>query len=322
MLKDIILIIEEETGLNAAEPLQRSHIVRHVNLSAKRLHESTDLEGSSRSDDFNLSVGTALATFPPHVGNVRKLRYVESRLNVANLDERGRFHESGFNDTWNLGIATTERKALARDIDNVGKITFSHPGPEDHDVEFIIIGGNDKTSRLSEVVTLKVGEVLAESRYVYSTVERLMRNEKHEVSYDTKILDITGAELASFPTSFIDLKHQVVRLSEAVTVPLSGLSSRAVEVYYKKALTYMQKDYDSFVCGGDLYDECLAWEYIKEFGPSDKQAKALTNLSKILTDIGRNEDKGKVRRIDAGPNRIGNVLSGTRRSAYSYRRRY
>ena len=319
MLKNIIALIEEETGFNASEPTQRAHIIKHVNLAASRLHESTDLEGSCRADDFNLSVGTSLVSFPPHVGQVRKMRYSQSRLNVEIADERGRFHQSGFNDAWDLAVMSVEYKPLARDIEGVGKLKFVHPDVEDHDVRFVIIGSNDKVGQISEVVTLTAGQTSAQSKNVYGEVVRLLRED--QVNYDTQILDLNDTELATFPANFIDLKHNVVRIGEIITATTTGLESRAVEVYYKKALTYMYNDYDCFVCDSTRYDECLAWEYIKCYGPSDKYDRALANLSKLLTDIGRNEDKGKARRVDAAPNHLNSVLTSNRRGYYK-RTRY
>lgn len=314
MLKDIISIIEQETGLNASETTQRTHIINHVNLAAKRLHESTDLEGSSISKDFNLSVGSALVAFPPEVGIVRKLRYVESRVNIEVGDERARFHESGYTDANCLRIITKEYQPLSRDIENVGKLTFNHPAAEDFDIIFFVVGGNDKTAQQSETVTLPAGQTTVSTKKTYSKVTRLMRDT--DASYDTQITDLTGIELAIFPTAYRNLQHQVVRLAEAIHATTEGLTTRGVEVYFKKALTYMFNDLDSFVCNGDMYDEVLAWEYIKRFGPTDKQEKALEHLSKSLTDIARDQDKGKSRRIDVAPSRIGNALRNNRMGYY------
>lgn len=310
MLKRILGIIAQETGLNPNDSRQRSHMVEHVNLAAKRLHESTDLEGSMDTKDFNLAVGSALVTFPPYIGDVRKLRYVQSGEKVILGGPAARFNESGFNDAHFLRIVMQTKQALGRDIDIEGRLTFTIPLAQTNDVLFTIVGKNTNSAQATEVVTIKAGSLSATSALTYSEVTRLLR--EGIITVDCLITDLNSVVLAVFPNNVINLEHTMVRVAEYVTSFEADVTSRAVEAYYKKALTHMEKDYDTFVCG-DLYDEALAWEYIKSFGPSDKHQQAMAAESKILADIGRDKNKGQENKIDASQNKYLKIQRSMRR---------
>lgn len=316
MLKRILNLIAENTGLNPNDPNQRAHMVEHVNLSAKCLHDSTDLENSHETEDFNVSVGTALVAFPPRVGEVRKIRYVQTAEKVVLGGPASRFNESGYNDANYLTIVSQTKRALERDIDVEGKLTFTLPIAQANDVSFTIVGKNSKASQVVETLVIPAGQLTLDTTNVFSYVTNLLRSGL--VTVDCIITDLNNMELAIFPNNVIELEHQVVRVAEYVTSFGTNVSERAVEVYYKKALTSMEKDYDTFVCG-DLYDEALAWNYIKSFGPTDLRQLARESESKILADIGRDKNKGQLNKVDVAPNKYYSIQQRIRR--YSFRRR-
>ena len=52
MLKNILELIAEHTGLNPNVPDQRALMIKNVNISAERLNRSTDLENVLVEEDF------------------------------------------------------------------------------------------------------------------------------------------------------------------------------------------------------------------------------------------------------------------------------
>lgn len=299
MLKNILELIAEHTGLNPNEPDQRALMVKNVNISAERLNRSTDLENVLVEEDFNIGIDTQVVAFPPRVANVRKMRYITSRAAITVGDQRVRYHQSGDVESWTLRHNFVKQSPLIQDLSDECKLIFSIPSPETHDVTFTIIGENDISNHIVENIILPTGSIQIETLNVFSNVKRLFKN--GPMKYDTELLGINGEVYSVIPNNFKEVKCQHIRIHDRQQNQPSESDSSAIEVLYKQAYAYMHDDYDSFICG-DQYDEAIVWEYIKAFGPADIKNDAIGMQAKSLLDIGRNEDKGKDKKFDAAPN--------------------
>jgi len=319
MLKNILELIAEHTGLNPNVPDQRALMIKNVNISAERLNRSTDLENVLVEEDFNFAVDSQIVAFPPRVAKIRKMRYITSRLPITVGDQRVRFHTSGDTESWMLRHTFLRESPLMQDLQDECKLIFEIPAPETYPITYTAIGGNSDANHVVETVVLPTGSTRIETLNVFSGVKRLFK--ANPLRYDTTLLDIHGNILSVIPNNFKEVKCQHMRILDRPMAEVGQSDSTGIEVLYKQAYAHMSDDYDSFICG-DIYDEAIVWEYIKAFGPQDIKAEAVAFQAKCLMDIGRDADKGKDKRFDAAENPYYKIQAGIKQGAYRNRRRY
>lgn len=306
MLLDILKLYSATVGTNLDNPDERTFVVAQANLAAKRLYESCDLAYSCVDELFNVSVSSHLITLPPRVGLIRGMRYSDGRRKVTLDAPQIRYHESGFNDTWPLCFRERKPSALATDITNATPLTFSIPLALSFDFSVYVKGSTENSDSVVETLAFTAGTTELDTTNDYLTVDAITLSQV--IPYNLLVEDPDDNTLATIPNHHRTSRHRVVQVLESYSSPIATADSYAVEMYYKLALPKMEDDYDSFICGDDLYDECIYWEMLRAHYAKRENAEGaqvagsmVISLRKTITvDIAASQRK----KFDAADNKF------------------
>lgn len=313
MLLDILRIIDSNSAGYTNDATKRSLVVSRVNEAAKRLYEQTDLVNSLDEAILNVSVETNLVSLPSYMDKVRMVRRAHSGQKVDLLDLPERYHTSGQTDSDVYNFKMCKPRALLRDIENAGRLTFSFP--LDDTATITVTGKNNNSSRVTETFTLTTDY---ETTNVFTDVFSIVKSAPS--IFDISVDDINDNEIAVIANDSLSSNYQVLQVFE----PFAHLTQNefyAVEILYKLKFVPLVNDTDSFLCG-DMYDQAIAWEYLLNESTIRKDVEGVkaanVMVNRILNNIAIDNEKGLKKTFDKPANKYLAIHSCT---AYGYSQR-
>lgn len=313
MLSDILEIIYSNVSGYSTDANKKAKVVSRVNASARRLYEQADLVNSLDEEVLNVSVETNLVALPSYMDKVRMVRRANNGRKINVLDIPERYHTSGQSDSDICNFKMCKPRALERNIENAGRLTFSCPLPDS--IVVTVTGRNNNSSQISETFTI-TSEY--ETTNVFTEVFSITKAASSV--YDITVTDLEDNTLAIIPNTALTSLYQVLQIFEPIVNITAGMDMYAVEILYKLRFVPMVEDTDTFLCG-DLYDQAIAWEYIYNQSVIDKDIEGVKRanvmVNRILNNIATDNEKGLKRSFDKAPNKYLEVHSRVSNNHYS-----
>lgn len=310
MLRDILTLLSRE-GVNTSNAASREHAIIGINLACSRLFNKRDIEGSIDEVVLQVARATHQVALPREVGVVRKVKPFGWGRGIDLYENVQNYNVSGERFVSQLNYRMRPYQPLCADIVNASTIRISLPLAVSAEVAVVIIGQDENSANIVERVAIPAGAILAESTRSFRKVRQLLRS--GDDTYDIYVADANDLLLATIPNNAKESRYTVLQVVDAYASEVTSGDYYAIEVLYKKALPYLSKDDDSFICG-DRYDEAIYWEYrIHEAAkpPGDREAMriAAAMQSQILNDISNDLNRGHTKRIDVDRTPSGNIGS-------------
>lgn len=297
MLLSILQDIAAEEGLDLSDPEQKSLAISRVNIAARELYNSTDLEGAVEERIFDIMVAENQITLPWNVGEVRAIRWygssalpLEDMLNRYHADEvssefygADRFRDKGYSP-------------LEKSIENNSTLSFSLPKVDTVAFSVAISGTTPNSAKITEILSFAPGDL--EKETTNNFIEPLITIIKSvPTTYNMFVYDANGNELATIPNFILESKFRVFQVYEDDPVNNVNSTQQGVEVLYKRTFYPMWNDYDSFVCG-DVYDKAIFYMYMAHRAKTtEDKAVHLQAAVGIVNKITANFTAGKSKKL-------------------------
>ena len=267
----------------------RDTLLRYLNEAARELYDQCDMVGVEMEMVFKVN-GDQTITCPYYVGPIRGVRELNS-MQVWHINKmRPRYNQFNWTDMWrNIRLKNCQALQTAVTNESVGVITV--PFVENPPIQVTVVGPTATGSNTSEVVIMDSVSKETVNQFIdYVTVAKDRIN-----NYDVTLSDVDGKVLTAIPNCMIEAIYQIIDISSCpwLSQNTSALDNY-LEVLYKKALTILYNDSDSFPSKTN-YDDILVnkmMQLSKE--EQDKIEVAQTYDAKATRGLARKvEDQNK-----------------------------
>lgn len=299
-LKNILLDISSEFGLDITDPDEQLIYIEKINEAARELYTSADLPGSILEQIFQLDdTDNYQVSFPFYIDKIRGIRFYNTYGSPITLEDlRPRYNQKRWDGSNRLRYRIKYTSPLAVDITNASKITFTLPTGrvETEDVVINIVGDTVDSFNFQEKVTISVGQSSATSTGDYEKITNLEKNDYSK--YNLTLTDIDNRTLGIIPSSELSPIYTIVQIREDDLAPyLNGsYPLNLVEVLYKKRFTPFRNLYDEFPCPN--CDKIIFWKFVEHYlakqpGMEQRAAMANTKVNILLSELSQDDEKGK-----------------------------
>jgi hypothetical protein len=288
-LSYIIDEVCEKCGYDAVD--DRELLLRVINRACKEVYESTDLPGSLRECIVSVLYNST-AVLPYFIGELRNIRahYTLERLTIREMASKYAYNP--WPELWNKW-RVLKKSPLQNCIESaIVPIVISMADVDVIEVNITVTGKTVNANRVSEVVTLGIGETSVSLTNLFVEIESITKDVANNQDITFTSVDTAGAPLilAVIPN---DRKSSLYTLVDVSRLPYGGdlgTTYRYVDVLYKEPLPYLSVDGDEFICDG--FNDAIVCKVCEYFFASqaDGSAKAFEYHEKC--------EEIKLRRID------------------------
>lgn len=238
-------------GLNPASPNDRTTLLAWLNEAAVELYDESDQVGILMEAAFRIN-GDQTLSLPWYVGPPRAVRSLNAHHAWDLNQMRPRYNQIAWKDMWsNFRLRNTQ--ALQNTVTNSAPGSISVSVVETPPIVVTLVGPTDTASNCVEVITM---DALTKS-YTnnFTDFVTVMKDRVNDV--DVTLFDADNNVLTVIPNCFMEARYQILDISAYPfgTQP-NNMLSNYVEVLYKRALTWLSNDGDSFPSKTD-YDNIL-----------------------------------------------------------------
>jgi len=312
MLRDIIKLVEIDTGIPASSTAGRDAIIALINRAMAELHDKTDLVYSIMEHVFSLDVTEDQVTLPWYVYRIRAVRAFDMQASIATESMAPRYHACSW-DPVTLGRWRMKGfSPIARNIANSAPLIIRLADEETTPVSIKIVGATAQKSRIVETVTFEAGET--EKSTVNGFIAGMSPNPIETIrksritSNDVTILDQDENIIAEIPAHLYDSRYQLVQIFDAHGESVQVTSDcEGVEILFKVAAVPMFNDDDSFLDNG--YDGAIAARVAENYFARDIEKVGLVQMYRakwmeLIVDRERDFSNGQEKRLRMSDGRL------------------
>jgi len=284
-VKYILLQAGRKIGLSPSKPQDRTTLLLYLNEAARELYDQSDMDGILMEQVFKVNADQTIS-LPYYVGALRAIRslYSNEQWHINKLQPR--YSQINWKDQWkNFRLRNLQALQYTNTNASVGVITV--PTIEDPPIVVTVVGPTTNASSATEAVTMDALTKNTTGAYIdYVTVAKDRIN-----TVDVTLSDADGNLLTTIPNCMYEARYQIVDVS---TYPFNNantsLLNNYLEILYKKALTSLFNDSDSFPSKTD-YDDILVNKMLQLYSEDQGKAEeALAYDSKATRSLARKHE--------------------------------
>lgn len=308
---DIYNPVSGMLGLTAAD--KKAFVKSIINAAAEDLYTQSDLVNCLREQVFSRPAELTAQpivqyTLPWYVDKVRAIREYTAGLKVNLHDTRPRFQTQGWQEFFDPNVYRIKTNVvLSSHILNEGTLTLRLPDGEVCATEFsiTITGSGASISRISETVTMQVGDSEVTTTKLFSTVDSIRK--ANVTTFDLYVFDADDREISFIPNDELSPRFTLIQFSD-----YAQSNTEYLEFLFKIKFTPFNNDSDEFPCG-NIYDRALIYKsaeyyytvFRKDFSRAkDYFTKAAEACKNVTSDFADGQDV----LIDFGPNQYLNMV--------------
>lgn len=244
----ILDLVSSKMGLDPKQPSERLTMLRFVNEAAMELYSQSDPPGSVMEQAIKVN-GDQTCTLPNYIGQVRAVRECAS-MQVWHINQmRPRYNEFNWKDMWR-NYRLKDKQALQSTITNQSIITITTSAVENPPVSVTFTGPVPGATSISETTVMTA--VIMQTQNTFLDITSASKNCIN--SYDITATDVDGKLLTTIPNNELFAEYQVIDVSSCPWLPQNTSPlDNYVEILFKKKLTYLYNDNDTFPAYND-YD--------------------------------------------------------------------
>jgi hypothetical protein len=255
-LKNILDNVARDLGYDVET--QRVLMLSYINSAAKEVYESQDLPGCYREITVEV-VPELTASLPYYVGELRAMRERSTRAKIELKEMAPRYSYNSWPELWR-SWRLVKKSPIQRAIKHAASpITFTIAEVEIVPLNITITGATLNSARVSEVVTILVGEKSVNALNNFTEVHSITKEATNIQNITVTGFDsdgVTVITLAVIPNDRLFSVYTIVDVSQLpVSGDVQGRNARYVDVLYKEPLFVMFNDGDEFPCEG--FDDAI-----------------------------------------------------------------
>lgn len=314
--------VAKRTGLDLVDDLVSLNTL--VNEAILDVHKSVDLQGALFEQIFYFDPTRKQIAMPYYVQYLRGIREYVTGFQMQVHDMRPRYASSGWAEQWQeqlLVFRDKQESAVSAYGDSDGPLTFSIPSALTSNITFTVVGGNENSESIRDIVVLAAGSLSATGTKNFSC-EKIRTIRKDIVTeYNVTITNIDGLEISSIGNDQFRAAFKLVQIPDYTI--RSNDENIYMEALFKYRIQPLVNDEDEFIVP-EVFDDAFKWNSIGRYytGKEGREADVLASLQlrdKSLTDTQVDITAGVKKRMTFMPNKVFNVFNGLRNNSYASR---
>jgi hypothetical protein len=258
MLKNIIENTFGPLGLDPQRTEDRLLLVKKINFAAKELWDETDLIGSLQ-EQFFVTTDENQVTFPYYVYQIRGLRSVNTNGPFELKDMSPRYYYGAGYDS-NIEWRLLPKSPIERNISNSAPMTISVPVAETVRVRFTVRGRTTNSQKLSETVTLEVGETAV--AFTQSFEDVLFFHKDVVTTNDCTMRDADLNTIAVIPNALLKSLYCVAQIRDP-SFDNTISNNATFQLLFKQLFVPFVNDDDEYPV--EDYDDAIVWKTLSHF---------------------------------------------------------
>lgn len=244
----ILYLVGSKMGLDSSQLSQRETMLRFVNEATMELYSQFDPPGSLMEQVVKVN-GDQTCSLMNYVGQVRAIREAAS-MQVWHINQlRPRYNEFNWKDMWR-NYRLKDKQALQATVTNQSAGVLTVTGIEIPPIVVTLTGPIIGATSIQETVTMDAVSKNTVNNFTdYTAVSKDRVN-----NYDVVLSDVDGKLLTTIPNNELFAEYQILDVSSCPWLPQNtSRLDNYVEILFKKKLTYLFNDNDTFPAYND-YD--------------------------------------------------------------------
>ena len=275
-----------ECGYNPTN--DRTLLLRLINRACQEVYKSTDLPGSLREVTV-LAEPNSIVALPNYVGELRSARnhFSLARLTITEMAPKYNFNP--WPQLWNNWRVLRKSPIKTCIVNSAIPIFMTMEEADTVAVTVTVTGATTKSSRVSEIAVLEIGETETQLTQQFIEIESITKDviNNNDITLTGGDADENEIELAVIPNDKLNSLYTIVDVSKLPLGGDVGSQFHYIDVLYKSPLPWLGVDGDEFICQG--YDDAIVakvceYYYAKQADGSAKAVEYYAKCKQIIAD--------------------------------------
>lgn len=316
MVEDMLIAIQEATGVVHNTEASREQLLRYLNVAGRELWNTADLPGSLKEDFFSIPtcIEEIQLSLPWKCNQIRGVRWATTGQKITIHDIYPRYQATPNHQSW-LTWRIRERTPLMRPLSIEGALQFVLQVAQPNPVTFSVTGQSTLAASVTEDITIPAGQLEGKSKVQWSKdnpggIETISKNKI--TTCDAIIKDMVGVQVATIGSRMRQASNILIQISDYENSMLYQPDT-CVQILYK--LPYQELYYDTDVFQSPLAEDALIWRARANWDALSKDQDALiraqlfADKSKtLIREVVANQESEAEMQVSFAPNQYRNVV--------------